>query len=97
MPTGFAVIIFPGITVILTPGVTAIMSPGVTVCLVCVWCVVREVCVCGVLCVWCVCVCVCVCVHLSNIFFIYVNSFDMIRFERKVSPSIGGVLIQVWF
>ena len=59
--------------------------------------------VCGVRACLCVCVCisvcgvcVCACTSIKN-FFIYVISFDMIRFERKFRPSTGGALIQVWF
>jgi len=60
----------------------------VIVC-VCV-CVFVYVCV-------CVCVWVCVCVRVYKAFFIYVISFDLIHIERKGSPSIFGVLIEVWF
>jgi hypothetical protein len=46
----------------------------------------------------CVRVLVRMCVRVSiKHFLVYVITFEVIHLERKGSPSVGGVLIQVWF
>jgi hypothetical protein len=62
-----------------------------------VWCVYECACVCAWVCAReCVCV-MCVCLRVYKAFFYLCNLVWCDPLWKKGSPSIGGVLIQVWF